>query len=151
MTGLVKNAHCLNLFMAEVSEIIEFLKEKTGADIVSENGDIGNDLGVDGDDYDELVHEFSKRYNVDISSCLWYFHWSEEGSWNSIGGSMFQSPDKLVKYIPVTPMMLAEFTKTGKWSIDYPEHKLPKRRYDVIINQILLLAFIVLLIYKCRA
>lgn len=137
--------------MAEVSEIIEFLKHKTGTDIVSENSDIANDLGVDGDDYDELLQDFSEKYNVDISSCLWYFHWSEEGSWNSIGGSIFKSPDKRVEHIPVTPLMLSQFTKTGKWDIQYPEHKLPKRRYDIIINQILVLAFIAIIIYKCTS
>ena len=135
--------------MAEVSEIIEFLKDRTGTDVVTENSDIANDLGVDGDDYDELLSEFSKKYSVDISSCLWYFHWSEEGSWNSIGGSFFKSPDKGVKHIPVTPIMLAEFTKLGKWNLQYPEHNLPKRRYDIVINQFLILAFIVFILYKC--
>ena len=47
--------------MAEVSEIIEFLKHKTGADIVSENSDIAYDLGVDGDDYVELLQDFQKN------------------------------------------------------------------------------------------
>ena len=134
--------------MAEVSEIIDFLKDKTGTDDVSENSDIGNDLGIDGDDYDELILEFSKKYNVDVSSCLWYFHCSEEGSWNSIGGSIFRSPDKRVKYIPITPVMLSDFTKIGKWNIQYPEHKLPKRRYDILINQILVIGFILFLLFK---
>ena len=134
--------------MAEVSEIIDFLKDKTGTDDVSENSDIGNDLGIDGDDYDELILEFSKKYNVDVSSCLWYFHCSEEGSWNSIGGSIFRSPDKRVKYIPITPVMLSDFTKIGKWNIQYPDHKLPKRRYDILINQILVIGFILFLLFK---
>jgi hypothetical protein len=134
--------------MADVSEIIEFLKDKTGADNVSEHSDIANDLGIDGDDYDELIHEFSKKYNVDVSSCLWYFHYSEEGSWNSIGGAFFQPPDKKVNHIAVTPIMLSEFTNKGKWDIQYPEHKLPKRRNDIIINQILVIGFIAYLLYK---
>lgn len=141
--------YLLNSHMAEVSEIIEFLKDRTGAGNVSENTDIANDLGVDGDDYDELIREFSKKYNVDVSSCLWYFHWSEEGSWNSIGGTIFQSPDKRVEHIAVTPIMLSEFTKAGKWNIEYPDHKLPKWRYDIIINQILVIVFILFLLYKC--
>lgn len=134
--------------MAELAEIIDFLKEITGANNVSEYSDIANELGVDGDDYDEFVQEFSKRYKVDISPYLWYFHCSEEGSWNSIGSFFFRSPDKRVKHIPVTPAMLAEFTKTGKWDVEYPEHKLPKRRYDLLINQALVIAFILFLIFK---
>ncbi|MBK7307659.1 MAG: DUF1493 family protein [Chitinophagaceae bacterium] len=135
--------------MAEASEIIEFLKDRTGTDVVTENSDIANDLGVDGDDYDELISEFSKKYSVDISSFLWYFHCSEEGSWNSIGGSFFKSPDKRVTHIPVTPIMLAEFTKVGKWNLQYPEHSVPKRRYDIVIYQFLILAIIVFIFYKC--
>ena len=138
-----------SFFMAEVAEIIEFLKDKIGVDNVSENSDIGNDLGVDGDDYDELIIAFSKKYNVDISSWLWYFHCSEEGSWNSLGGMLFESPDKQVKYIPVTPLMLTEFTQVGKWNIQYPEHNLPKRRYDLLINRFLILVFLSFVLYKC--
>ena len=134
--------------MAEVSEIIVFLKKQTGADEVSEKSDIANDLGIDGDDYDHFIQEFSKKYSVDISSCLWYFHFSEEGSWNNIGGTFFQSPDKRVQHIAVTPLMLSEFTKKGKWDISYPEHTLPKRRYDIIINQSLVVGFILYLLFR---
>ena len=134
--------------MAEVSEIIEFLKQKTGADSISENSDIGSDLGVDGDDYDELILEFSERYNVDVSSCLWYFHFSEEGSWNSIGRQFFKSPDERVKHIPVTPVMLSNFTKSGKWNLDYPEHNIPKKRYDILVNQVLVIGLILYLLWR---
>lgn len=137
--------------MVEVSDIISFIKDKTGAENVSENSDIGNDAGVDGDDYAELINDFSDKYNVDISSCLWYFHWSEEGSWNSLGGIFFKSPDKYVNYIPVTPLMLTEFAREGKWNIQYPEHKLLKRRYDIIFNQLAVLVFLGLLLYKCAS
>lgn len=137
--------------MAEVFEIIEFLKVQTGADDITEYSDIVNDMGADGDDYDELVYEFSNKYNVDISSYLWYFHCSEEGSWNSIGGSFFKSPDNRVEHISVTPMMLADFTKVGKWDLQYPEHSLPKRRYDIMINQFLIFAFIVFILYRCTS
>ncbi|MFN8291889.1 MAG: DUF1493 family protein [Chitinophagaceae bacterium] len=134
--------------MAEVSEIIEFLKQKTGADSVSENSDIGNDLGVDGDDYDELILEFAKKYKVDVSGFLWYFHFSEEGSWNSIGREFYKSPDKRVEHIPVTPLMLSNFTKTGKWDIDYPKHDIPKKRYDILINQLLVIGLIIYLLWR---
>ena len=137
--------------MAELSEIVEFLKNQTGCDTVLDNSDVTEDLGVDGDDFDDLVLNFSKKFNVDTSSCLWYFHCSEEGSWNSIGGTFFESPDKRVKHIPVTPLMLLEFAHKGKWVIKYPDHKLPKKRYDILINQLLIAVFVVFLIYKCAA
>lgn len=125
------------------------MKNEIGVDAVNENDDLANDLGIDGDDYDEFISKYATKYRVDISSFLWYFHYSEEGSWNSIGGAFFKSPDKTVKHIPVSPLMLSEFAKKGKWEIQYPEHKLPKRRYDIIINQLLVLLFVILLLYKC--
>lgn len=134
--------------MTELAEIITFLEEQTGLVVISENCDIRIDLGVDGDDFFDLVTEFSKRYNVDISSCLWYFHWSEEGSWNSIGSWISKSPDKRVTYIPVTPLMLTEFANKGKWDIQYPDHQLPKRRYDLMLNGVLFFAFIAWVFYK---
>jgi hypothetical protein len=132
--------------MVELAEIVAFIKDQTGCDKVAENSDITEDLGVYGDDFDELIVNFSKKFNVDISSCLWYFHCCEEG--NSIGGAFFKSPDKRVKHIPVTPLMLFEFAQKGKWDIQYPDHKLPKRRYDILINQVLIVGFVIFLIYK---
>lgn len=137
--------------MIELAEIVKFLKDQTGCDKIFENSDVTEDLGVDGDDFDDLVVTFSKKFNVDISSCLWYFHCGEEGNWNSIGGAFFESPDRRVKHIPVTPLMLLEFAQKGKWDIQYPDHKLPKRRYDILINQALIVGFVVFLIYKCTA
>lgn len=135
--------------MIEVSEIINFLKDKTGSDKISENSDITTDLGVDGDDFFELILEFGKKYHVDISSCIWYFHCAEEGSWNSIGGAFFKPPNYRVQHIPITPFMLLEFVKLGKWDIQYPDHKIPKKRYDIIFNVLLILSLIIFTLYKC--
>lgn len=137
--------------MVDLSTIIKFVEKKTGTNNISENADITNDLGVDGDDFDELITQFSQQFNVDISSCLWYFHASEEGSWNSIGGAFYKSPDKRVTHIPITPLKLYQFAREGKWNIQYPEHQLPKRRYDMILNQLILLLFSILCLYKCAS
>ena len=137
--------------MYQLAQILKFVEDQTGCseDEVSENSDIVEDLGCDGDDFAELVDKFAKTYNVDISSYRWYFHHVEEG--NNIGGSIFRPPNERVKRIPVTPEMLLEFANSGKWGIQYPDYILPKRRYDIIINQILIAAFIILLIYKCAS
>jgi hypothetical protein len=137
--------------MVQVSEIFDFIENKTGVDKVSENIDITNELGVYGDDFFELIEEFSKKFNVDISSCLWYFHTREEGSIHSIGAAFFKSPNETVTHIPLTPLMLCEFAKDGKWNIQYPKHRIPKKRYDLLINQLLLLSFIIFLFYKCAS
>ncbi|GGB12503.1 DUF1493 family protein [Puia dinghuensis] len=137
--------------MYQLAEILKFVETQTGCseDEVLESSDIVNDLGCDGDDFVDLIGKFSKDYDVDISAYRWYFHHSEEG--NNIGGSIFRPPNERVKRIPVTPGMLLEFANSGKWGIQYPDHLLPTRRYDLIINQILIAAFIILLIYKCAS
>jgi len=139
--------------MYQIGEIIKFVENHTGCveGEVLENSDLVDDLGCDGDDFGELIDKFSQDYNVNISSYRWYFHHTEEGSWNSIGGSIFSPPDKRVKHIPVTPGMLLEFANSGKWDIQYPDHKLPKRRYDIIVNQLLVAVFLSILIYKCAS
>ncbi len=134
--------------MADLKTIIAFVENQTGSESALPDSDITDDLGVDGDDFFDLVKAFSEHFNVDISTCLWYFHCAEEGSFNNIGSCFFRSPEQRVKHIPVTPLMLFEFANRGKWDIDYPEHKLPKRRYDLVINQVLVGGFIIYIVLR---
>jgi len=76
-------------------------------------------------------------YSVDMTAYLWYFHSDEEG--NNIGGLFFPPPYKRVKRIAVTPLLLTEFANTGKWDIEYPNHKIPQKRYDTLIDVIIML------------
>lgn len=126
-------------------EIIQFLKEETYEDSITSDTDIFNDCGVSGDDSHELIEKYHKKYTVDMSNYLWYFHCDEEGT-GSIGGLFFKAPYKRVNRILITPKMLTEFANSKKWKIDYPEHNLPKYRYDLLINQILFLFILIWLI-----
>ncbi len=130
-------------------DIKKFLEDQVGCDDeeITESCDIVNDLGCYGDDFFELMFDFSKKFNVDMTPYLWYFHTKEEG--NSIGGVFFRPPNKRVIRIPVTPKVLVECACAGKWIIIYPEHELPKKRYDLIFNLILIISFIVFMIYRC--
>ena len=132
--------------MVAEEEIIQFLKQETYEDKITSETDVFRECGVSGDDCDELLHSFQEKYNVDMTEYLWYFHHEEEGSWNSIGGSFFKSPNEQVKRIPITPKMLTEFANSKKWNVNYPEHKLPKHRYDIYINWLFLISIIVLII-----
>ena len=134
--------------MTDITEIIEFVKEETGAGKVTEDSDIETDLGCYGDDFDEFIQKFSSNFNVDRSTYLWYFHTGEEGI-GSIGGMFFRPPNTRVERIPVTPKMLLEFAQKGKWSIEYPEHKVPEKRYDLLVNQIILATFVICIICYC--
>lgn len=123
--------------------ILTFLTDLVGREKIVSQTDIFLDLGVTGDDFHEMIEKYQKTFNVDMTSFLWYFHADEEGQ--SIGGGFFKAPYERVKRIPVTPQMLLDFANKGKWTIDYPEHTLPKRRYDLIINTILVIGFFIFL------
>jgi hypothetical protein len=123
-----------------LDEIRNFLEDYSGVCSDDPNIDIFMDMNVTGDDFHEMIENYSNEYEVDMSEYLWYFHTNEEGI--SLGALGFKPPYARVKRIPVTPQMLADFIMTKKWSINYPEHNLPKRRYDIIFNQFVLVTFI---------
>lgn len=135
--------------MYTIEEIQNFVVDKIGADIieVTADSDIHNDLGCTGDDFAELMQAYSSTFNVQMDTYLWYFHTDEEGQ--SFGGNFFKPPNERVEHIPVTPRLLLDFANRGSWGITYPEHKLPKRRYDIIINQVLVGLFVAYLIFRC--
>ncbi|GAA4842233.1 DUF1493 family protein [Algivirga pacifica] len=118
--------------MSWLNEIRNFLEDYSGVYPENPDIDIWKDMGIVGDDFHEMMGKYSKQYDVDLSNYLWYFHTNEEGQ--NIGGLFFTPPNERVQRIPVTPQLLAKFIETKKWEIDYPDHKLPKTRIDLIIN-----------------
>ena len=133
----------------KTEEIQNLIAEKTGCDLseVTEDADIHNDLGCSGDDFDELLSAYAKKFNVKMDFYLWYFHTDEEGQ--NLGAFFFKPPNRTVFHISVTARLLTDFANKGHWDITYPEHRLPNRRYDIIINVILMGLFIAYLIYSC--
>jgi hypothetical protein len=123
-----------------ITDLINFLQDLSGNDNIESDSDIFNDIGMVGDDFHEMIEKFSKQFSVDMKDYLWYFHSDEEGQNLSYG--IFKAPYKRVQRIPHTSKMLTEFANKGKWEIIYPRHKLPKRRYDILTNQILLGLFL---------
>ncbi|MBI1835859.1 MAG: DUF1493 family protein [Flavobacteriia bacterium] len=127
-------------------QISKFISDITCCKNVKDETDIFLDLDVYGDDFDELIDNYSKEFNVDMESYLWYFHTNEEGQ--NLGGNIIKPPYERVSRIPVTPNMLFEFAKSGEWQVNYPEHKLPKKRYDIYINMTIFVIVILLIIWK---
>jgi hypothetical protein len=134
--------------MYSIDEIISFVEKETGASKkeIKPGTDIFDDLGVCGDNFHELMADYSDRFKVDLSGYLWYFHCDEEGQ--NIGGVLFAPPYERVKRIPITPELLLRFANEGKWSINYPDHKLPKYRYDILIGMIFFLSLIFYSLYR---
>ncbi len=125
--------------MNKYNEIIDFVKDISGIDELYPESDIFK-LGVVGDDFHEMIEKFAETYKVDMSEYLWYFHADEEGQ--NFGALFFKPPYSRVKRIPITPRLLSEFVTIKKWAINYPDHKLPNKRIDITINQILVIIFI---------
>ena len=135
--------------MLLISDILDFLKELSGTNKIDASSDIYLDVGLVGDDFHEMIEIYSKRYSVDMAGYLWYFHADEEGL--SIGGLFFKPPYRQVDRIPVTPTMLLDFANKGKWDMLYPNHEIASRRYDLLINKIILTGiamFIVLVLFN---
>ncbi len=128
-------------------DIIEFIEKEYWKSNLQSDSDIFKTLEIIGDDCNEIMMKYHETYNVNMDTFLWYFHYKDEASINSIGSLIYKTPDKLVKRIPLTPKMLTEFANTKIWNIEYPEHKLPKYRYDMIASWIFLF-FILLLISR---
>ncbi len=119
--------------MATFAEVAEFVQKQTGhTRPVTDETSLQSDIGVCGDDMWEFVDEYGKRFEVDVSSFLWYFHSCEEG-WN-IGGLFFPPPNARVHEIPITVGMLHEFAQLGRWAVEYPPHDPPRSRPDLAFN-----------------
>lgn len=134
--------------MYSIDEILRFLEERIGVKDIKADDDLELIHGLYGDDVDEVLSDYSKRFNVNLYNYLWYFHTREEGSWQSIGGSFFKPPNERVKRIPITARVLLNAANQGKWSIEYPPHTLPERRWDIVINQVMLAILLLLLIWS---
>jgi hypothetical protein len=126
--------------MYDYAAIYAFLSEEVGVDTACLKHDtsLQDDLGVAGDDFDELVGDYAERFGVDISGYRWYFHHDAEGS--GPADLFFKQPS--YERIAVTPTLLLESANAGRWMLEYPQHRGPRRR----IHQSLLSCLFILVI-----
>jgi hypothetical protein len=140
--------------MPTIDEVIAFVREETGfRGPLTEATSLQTDIGVYGDDMYEFMAAYAKRFAVDLSGYLWYFHTGDEG-WPNIGSMFFPSPHSLVSEIPITVSMLHDFAERGKWAVEYPHHKLPRStvsRWDLRLNVLFAvgLIFLVVMVRGC--
>lgn len=129
-----------------VDDIIDFLKEQSLEEEISEKTNICDEIGIWGDDFHELIIAFEERFSVDMNEYLWYFHSEEEGSLFSI--SMFPRANEQVRRIPITPLILTDIANSGKWKIDYPEHKITNTKYNDYSSLAILIILLGIIIYQ---
>ncbi|RJG16357.1 DUF1493 family protein [Alcanivorax profundi] len=121
-----------------IEEIYSFLAKEIAieSEKLHPDVDLTADLGVEGDDFSELIEAFAENYHVDMSSYRWYFHHREEG-W-SLGALFFKPPYMQVQRIQVTPEILLHAARMKKWSFEYPSHQVSESRLDIQMNIIIL-------------
>ena len=136
--------------MHTIEDLVVFVREISAVEEVRPESDVFEELGVSGDDFHEMMDKYAKKCAVDMTNYLWYFHADEEG-W-STGRIFFKPPYKQVTRIIVTPTLLADFANKGEWKLIYPEHKIAVQRFDILINQVMFIAFLlwaaVIMIFK---
>lgn len=115
--------------------VLEFLDEAWAwRRPLSEDQDLFDALGIDGDDGSDFMEAFVARFDVDATAYRWYFHHGDEG-WNP--GALFHRPIyRRFGRIPITLAILTEAVRTRRWPVVYPDHVVPGRRWDIVINQI---------------
>lgn len=101
-------------------DITDYLEEVWGdAKTLHPDADILDELGITGSDTDAIISGYAKRFNVDLSGYLWYFHTESEAA---VANSFYVAPyEKLGGRIPITLQMLVDFAHKGFWDITYPE------------------------------
>ena len=132
--------------MYKIEDIIAFLKDEISNKIeINCNSDLENDIRITGDDVVELMDKYAIKFNVNMETYLWYFHHEEETiGW--FGPLFFNTPRQYVSHIPITPKLLLDSANAGCWIVQYPEHQIPKSRYDVILNRLFTLVLLIILI-----
>jgi len=127
--------------------VAEFLRDfwGSGTHLLSDDADIFDSFGIEGDDASEFIERFATQFKIDTSNYRWYFHHGEEGFVN-VGAWLFKPPYRRVDRIPITPQVLAEAVRTKQWPLEYPAHKLASVRWDIRFNQALSFAMLALLL-----
>lgn len=115
--------------------VLEFIRDFCDwTEPLPDDADAFGTLGITGDDASEFMEAFVARFSVDAAAFRWYFHYADEG-WNF--GALFYTPIyRRFGHIPITVATLTEAVRTQRWPIIYPDHVLPGRRWDIVINQI---------------
>jgi hypothetical protein len=73
--------------MQDEKPVIDFLRTESGTSPkkrIDANTKIGRDLGVDGDDAEELLQAFSKKFNVNINQFPFRDYFGPETAFNPV-------------------------------------------------------------------
>jgi hypothetical protein len=137
-----------------ITEIQQFISTQLGCDLslVTTDADIVYDLDCVDFALDDFIATYRSKFGVNMEDYRWYFHTNVvSGDTSALGKMLFKPTPNAVKHIPITAKILWESANVGKWLISYPEHTVPRRRFDAYIQATILLIFIVVVLYTCMA
>lgn len=137
-----------------ITHIQQFISSQLGCDLalVTADADIVYDLGCVDFALDEFIADYRTKFGVNMEDYRWYFHTNVvSGDTSALGKILFKPLPNSVKHIPITAKILCESANVGKWLIWYPEHTVPRRRFDAYIQASIIFIFIVAILYTCAA
>ena len=139
---------------ASINEIKQFIATQLNCDLalVTDDADIVYDLDCVDFALDEFIAAYRSKFGVNMEDYRWYFHTNVvSGDTSALGKMLFKPVPNAVKHIPITAKILWESASVGKWVIWYPEHTVPRRRFDAYIQASIIFIFIVAMLYTCIA
>ena len=124
--------------MVAIAEIYRFIQEELEVPeaLLNTNVDLFETFDIQADACADFMEKFAEKFKVDLSDYLWYFHHGEAGL--NIGGIIVAPPYKRVERLAITPDILRQAANKRRWKLQYPEHKIPKKRWDMVINKAIL-------------
>ncbi len=121
--------------MVAIADIYQFIQAELEipAKELSETTDLYGTFKINGDRCENFIQAFAQKFKVDLTDYLWYFHHGEGGL--NIGKWFFKPPYERVDRIPITPALLLRSATKKRWKINYPDHNVVLKRWDMLINK----------------
>jgi hypothetical protein len=135
-----------------IADIQHFISTQLSCELtlVTADADIVYELDCVDFALDEFIAAYRTKFGVNMDDYHWYFHTNVvSGDTSALGKMLFKPTPNAVKHIPITAKILCESANVGKWLISYPEHTVPRRRFDAYIQASIILIFIMAILYTC--
>jgi hypothetical protein len=111
-------------------EVSAFVAEERGCALeeIRPTATLLGDLGLDGDDAEEFITEFSTRFGVDMTGFKFADHFGAEGMfpwqfprfiWNAMRNMRGEDPHAVAGLRPIRVEDLIQAAKAGRWQSRY--------------------------------
>ncbi|OKH18113.1 DUF1493 family protein [[Limnothrix rosea] IAM M-220] len=124
--------------MVAIAEVYRFIQTEleVSETLLNPDTDLFQTFDLQADACNDFMKSFGEEFKVDLDNYLWYFHHGEAGL--NIGGFIFAPPYRRVERLAITPEILQKAATKKRWKLQYPDHDIPKKRWDMVINKAIL-------------